>query len=151
MVQWTLSFGKRQFASAAGQQARNVANSSQKSCAVSRHLLLHKLRVRPASFTQLTLRCLAVQVRHCLCQYLLDALLVWVCRFFIFFLFSFLMHYWSVTTFCLIGACCRDAVVANSLGAGVLLLVLLTSGFTIAKGTGLLRFHQAWASCARRD
>ncbi|KAK9861402.1 hypothetical protein WJX84_004842, partial [Apatococcus fuscideae] len=61
-------------------------------------------------------------------------------RFFIYFLYAFLMHYWSVTTFCLIGACCRDTVVANSLGAGVLLLVLLTGGFTIAKDS----MHPWW-------
>ncbi|KAK9854778.1 hypothetical protein WJX84_010873, partial [Apatococcus fuscideae] len=61
-------------------------------------------------------------------------------RFFIFFLFAFLMHFWSITIFCLIGACCRNMVVANSLGAGVLLLVLLTAGFTIAKDT----LHPWW-------
>ena len=50
-----------------------------------------------------------------------------LCRFFMFFLLTFLVHQWSVALFRMMGALCRNLVVANAVGMMVMLLVFLVS------------------------
>lgn len=50
-----------------------------------------------------------------------------LCRFFMFYLLTFLVHQWSVALFRMMGALCRNLVVANAVGMMVMLLVFLVT------------------------
>lgn len=54
-------------------------------------------------------------------------------RVFMFWLLSFLIHNTAVTLFRAIGSLARNLVIANALGALVLLLLLLLGGFVLTK------------------
>lgn len=55
------------------------------------------------------------------------------CRVFMFLLLLFLVHQWSVALFRMMGALCRNIVVANAVGLMFMLLVFLMGGFVITK------------------
>lgn len=50
-----------------------------------------------------------------------------------FLLLLFLVHQWSVALFRMMGALCRNIVVANAVGLMFMLLVFLMGGFVITK------------------
>ncbi|KAK9865807.1 hypothetical protein WJX84_001141 [Apatococcus fuscideae] len=54
-------------------------------------------------------------------------------RFFIFLFLCFLVHQWSVSFFRMMGAICRNLVVANAVGLMMMLVILLCGGFVITK------------------
>lgn len=49
-----------------------------------------------------------------------------------FYLLTFLVHQWSVALFRMMGALCRNLVVANAVGMMVMLLVFLVGDFLTA-------------------
>ena len=58
----------------------------------------------------------------------------WWCRFFAFLCLLFLMHQFSVSFFRLVGAICRNVVIAFGTGSFALITILMLGGFVISYG-----------------